>query len=256
MARAGVYRSLSRPSFGKMAPRFTIEENDEGEREGAFGNPDLKPYRAWNADAAIEFYFAPKAVVQAGVFWKSINDFIVDAQFEDGAFQGVPYTKAIIPINGDRARVLGLEASYSQAFTMLPAPFDGLLMNLNYTFTDAKGDLADGRRIPLPKASKHSFNAVLGYDKGILSFRIAGTYRDTYLDELGTDAESDRYVRPHFQLDLSTRLRVTDNFQIFGELVNINNAKYTAYQNGPTTRRLLQYEEYEMTAKFGVKANF
>jgi TonB-dependent receptor len=256
VARAGVYRSLSRPSFGKMAPRFTIEENDEGEREGTFGNPDLKPYRAWNADAAIEYYFAPKAVVQAGLFWKSINDFIVDAKFEDGVFQGVPYTEAIIPINGDSARVLGLEASYSQAFTMLPAPFDGLLMNLNYTFTDAKGDLADGRRIPLPKASKHSFNAVLGYDKGIFSFRIAGTYRDTYLDELGTDAESDRYVRPHFQLDLSTKLRVTDNFQIFGELVNINNATYTAYQNGPTTRRLLQYEEYEMTAKIGVKASF
>ena len=256
VARAGVYRSISRPSFGKMAPRFSIDENDEGEREGEFGNPDLKPYRAWNGDATIEYYFAPKAVVQAGVFWKSISDFIVDAQFEDGTFQGISFTKATIPINGDRARVLGLEASYSQAFTMLPAPFDGLLVNLNYTYTDAKGDLADGRRIPLPNASKHTFNAVLGYDKGMFSARIAGAYRDTYLDELGSDAESDRYVRPHFQLDLSAKLRVTDNIQLFGDLVNINNAKYTAYQNGPTTRRLLQYEVYKMTAKVGVKASF
>ncbi|WP_199555788.1 TonB-dependent receptor domain-containing protein [Sandaracinobacteroides hominis] len=256
VARAGVYKSLARPSFGKMAPRFLIEENDEGEREGTFGNPDLKPYRAWNADATLEYYFAPKAVIQAGVFWKSVQDFIVDTNFENGTFNGIPYTEATIPMNGDSARVLGLEASYSQAFTLLPAPFDGLLVNLNYTYTDAKGDLADGRRIPLPASSKHNFNAVLGYDKGIASFRIAGAYRDSYLDEVGPSAEEDRYVRPHFQLDLSAKLRVTDNFTVFADLVNLNNAKYVAYQNGPSTRRLLQYEEYKWTAKFGVKANF
>ena len=266
VARAGIYKSLARPSFGKMAPRFSIEEStpeedDNGnllpaERKGVFGNPDLKPYRAWNADATLEYYFAPKAVVQVGAFWKSINDFIVDARFNNGTFNGMNYTSAIIPINGDSARVLGMEASYSQAFTMLPAPFDGLLMNLNYTFTDAKGDLADGRRIPLPASSKHNFNAVLGYDKGILSFRVAGAYRDSYLDVLGATADEDRYVRPHFQLDLSAKLRVTDNFTIFADMVNLNNAKYVAYQNGPSTRRLLQYEEYKWTAKFGVKANF
>ena len=256
VARAGVYKSLSRPSFGKMAPRFSVEENDEGERDGSFGNPELKPYRAWNGDATLEYYFAPKAVVQVGGFWKSVQDFIVDANFENGSFNGIPYSKATIPINGDSARVLGLEASYSQAFTMLPAPFDGLLMNLNYTFTDAKGDLADGRRIPLPASSKHSFNAVLGYDKGMFSFRVAGAYRDGYLDEVGATADEDRYVRPHFQLDLSAKLRVTDNFTVFADMVNLNNAKYVAYQNGPSQRRLLQYEEYKWTAKFGVKANF
>ncbi len=256
VARAGVYRSLARPSFGKMAPRFMIDENDEGEREGTFGNPDLKPYRAWNGDATIEYYFAPKAVVQLGAFWKSISDFIVSANFEDGSFNGIPFTDATIPINGDSARVLGLEASYSQAFTMLPAPFDGLLMNLNYTFTDAKGDLADGRSIRLPASSKHNFNAVLGYDKGILSFRVAGAYRDGYLDEVGASADKDRYVRPHFQLDLSAKLRVMENVTLFADMVNLNNAKYVAYQNGPSRKRLLQYEEYKWTAKFGVKANF
>jgi hypothetical protein len=38
--------------------------------------------------------------------------------------------------------------------------------------------------------------------------------------------------------------------------VNVNNAKYTAFQRGPSRDRLLQFEEYRMTAKFGVKANF
>jgi hypothetical protein len=38
--------------------------------------------------------------------------------------------------------------------------------------------------------------------------------------------------------------------------VNLNDATYTAYQEGPDRDRLLQFEEYSWTAKFGVKANF
>lgn len=260
VARLGMFRSLKRPGFGQQAPRFVIEENDEGDRTGEFGNPDLKPYRAWNFDATMEWYFAPKAVVQGGVFFKSISDFIVDEFRVDGTFAGIAFNEAIVPINGDRATVLGAEISYSHALTGLPAPFDGLIVNLNYTFTDAKGDvLTDSgvvRRIPLPAASKHTFNTVLGYDKGAVSFRIAGTFRDGYLDELGGSPDQDRYVRSHFQLDLSGRYRITPQFELFAELVNVNNAKYTAYQRGPGRDRLLQFEEYRMTAKFGVKANF
>lgn len=248
--RAGVYRSVVRPNFAQFAPRFLLEDG-----EAEFGNPDLDPYRAWNFDLGAEWYFAPKAVVQAGLFAKSISNYIVNAEFSSGVYNGIPYDEAVIPVNADRGKVWGLEFAYSHALTGLPAPFDGLLVNFNYTYTDARVDVL-GRNVPLPASSKHNFNAVLGYDRGGFSFRIAGAYRDRYLDELGGDDESDRYVEPHFQLDMSAKYKITPNFQIFGELVNINNAKYTAYQRGPGQDRLLQYEEYKLTAKFGVKANF
>ncbi len=259
VARAGVFKSLQRPNFGQQAPRFVIEEDDANFRSGTFGNPELKPYRAWNFDATLEYYFAPKAVLQAGVFYKTIDNFIVNVEFLDGEFAGIPFNEAIIPLNGETATVFGLEASYSHAFTGLPAPFDGLLVNFNYTHTDAKGDIPIGdevRRIPLPSAAKHTFNAVLGYDKGGFSFRVAGVFRDGYLDLLGSDPETDRFVQSHFQLDLSAKYRITQNIQLFAEMVNLNNAKYTAYQKGPVRDRLLQYEEYKWTGKFGAKVNF
>lgn len=255
VARAGAFQSLIRPSFGKFAPRFIIEENEDNERSGEFGNPDLDPYRATNLDATIEYYFSPESVIQAGVFYKKIDDFIVDAEFENGVFAGIAYDEAVIPVNGDQAEVRGFEFAYGQAFTMLPAPFDGLLANINYTYTDAEGDVL-GRTVPLPTSSKHTYNLVLGYEKGPLSLRLSGAGRSSYLDELGGDAESDRYVRSHFQVDASAKYRINQNFQIFGELVNLNDATYTAYQEGPDRDRLLQYEEYSWTAKFGVKANF
>lgn len=255
VARFGAFRSVVRPSFGKMAPRFLIEENEDGDREGEFGNPDLDPYKAWNLDATLEYYFAPQAVIQGGVFFKRIEDFIVDAEFEDGVFNGIAYSEAIIPINGDEADVFGVELSYGQVLTFLPAPFDGMLINLNYTYTHAEGDVL-GRTVPLPTSAEHTFNAVLGYERGPLSLRAAGAYRSSYLDELGGDVDEDRYIKPHFQVDLSAKYRLNEQVQLFGELVNLNDATYTAYQNQALGQRLLQYEEYSWTAKFGVKLNF
>jgi TonB-dependent receptor len=255
IARFGAFRSLMRPSFGQQAPRFLVEENEDGERSGEFGNPDLDPYRAWNFDATLEYYFAPQAVIQGGVFYKTISDYIVEAEFENGVFNGIAYDEAVIPINGDEATVFGVELSYGQALTFLPGPWDGLLINLNYTYTDAEGEVL-GRTTPLPSSSEHTLNAVLGYEKGPLSLRAAGAYRSGYLDELGGDADSDRYVRSHFQVDLSAKYRLTPNVQLFGELVNLNDATYTAFQRGPGRDRLLQYEEYSWTGKFGVKFNF
>ena len=121
-------------------------------------------------------------------------------------------------------------------------------------FTD--GDIADPRKITLPATSKHTANLSLGYDKGPVDIRLSGTYRDKYLDELAGTAEYDRFVDDHFQLDLSAKFRVTDGIQIFYEWVNINNAKYFAYNTLGNQRNLFQYEEYNWTMKGGVRVTF
>jgi len=254
--RAGVYKSLVRPKLSKLAPRVVIEDE-----EGEFGNPALKPYRAWNLDLSAEYYFGRNASVSGGFFYKDVKNYAVDVVIDDYAYNGQTL-EATIPQNGRSAKIKGFELSYNQALEFLPSPFDGLLLQANYTYTDAKGtvptdgSLADARRIPLPSSSKHTFNIVLGYEKGPLSLRAAGTFRDKYLDELGDTASEDRYVASHFQLDLSAKYRVVKGVRLFAEWVNLTDAPYFAYQNLAGGRRLLQYEEYSWTAKFGVQASF
>ncbi|MEZ5694074.1 MAG: TonB-dependent receptor [Altererythrobacter sp.] len=257
--RLAGYKSLVRPKLSKLAPRYTINEDLEAE----FGNPDLLPYRAWNADASVEYYFSGNGAVSLGVFYKSIDNFIVDQTLDTpGTFQGVDYDELTRAINGDTAEVFGVEVGFSQSLDFLPAPLDGLLVQANYTYTDATGtvlndgDITDPRDIPLPAASKHTGNLVLGYESGPFEFRAAGTYRSKYLDELGGDPTEDRYVDNHFQVDLSAKFAVTDNVRLFAEWINVNNAKYFAYQNFDSRQRLLQYEEYGPTVKFGAKINF
>ena len=261
--RAATSKSLVRPKLSKLAPRFSIEQNEDGEREGEFGNPDLKPYEAWNFDAGVEYYLPNNGALSAGVFYKDIKNFIVDTNVEDaGEYNGIAFDEATIPINGDSAKIWGLELSYTQALRFLPAPFDGLLVNANYTYTDATGDvpidgdITDLRKINLPSASKHTFNTALGYEKGPVSLRLAGTYRSKYLDELGDTADEDRIVDNHFQLDLSAKYQVTEQVQVFYEWVNINNAKYYAYNNVGARQNLLQFEQYKWTMKFGARVKF
>ena len=251
-------RTLLRPKLSKMAPRFTINEDEEAE----FGNPDLLPYRAWNLDASAEYYFGSNGAFTVGAFYKSIDNFIVDAVYDEddapynGVYRGTSFVEAVIPENGDKATVFGLEVSYSQVMSFLPSPLDGLLVQANYTYTDAKGTLFGGREITLPSASKHTGNIVIGFEKGPFDLRAAGTYRSRYLDEVGGGADEDRFVDNHFQIDLSAKFKVNDNLRLFAEWINVNDAKYFAYQNFGGSRRLLQYEVYGPTVKFGAKLSF
>ena len=260
VARLAGYKTVVRPKLSQMAPRNTI--NDDLELE--VGNPELKPYQAWNLDAGMEYYFSNNGALSFGAFYKSIKDYTYSLNSkESGTYNGIDYEEITIPMNGDTAKIAGVEVSFSQAFTMLPSPFDGLLTQLNYTYTYARGTVFaddDGvqiaRRISLPNASKNTFNAVLGYEKGPISLRAAGTFRDKYLDEVGDSFETDRTVNQHFQLDLSAKYKLTENIRLFADWVNVNNAKYFAYQNLAGAKRVLQYEEYGSTVKFGARVTF
>lgn len=253
--RGAVYSSLVRPNMSQLAPRFAVEESDDGEREGEFGNPDLKPFEAVNVDLSAEYYFARGSLVQGGFFYKDIDNFIVEVEFDsddapfNGVYNGVAFDEAVIPQNGENATVMGVELAYSQVFN------NGMLISVNYTYTDTEGEI-DGRTIPLPSASENTYNIMIGYETDRFSTRVSLAYRDEYLDELGSDAETDRWVQDHTQLDITASYDITDNVQVFAKLVNLTDEPYLAFQRGPEANRLLQYEEYSWTGKFGIKATF
>ncbi len=271
--RAGIFKSIVRPKMSRIAPNqiIEVEEDDDDIAIAAeFGNPALDPYRAWNFDASAEYYFDNGGVIQVGAFYKKIQDFLVDVEIDGPqSFGGYTFSEVegidtdievAYSINGDEATVSGVEFSYQQALDFLPGLLDGAIVGLNYTHTNAEGDVPDGdggfRTIPLPASADNTWNAMLGYDKAGLELRLTATYRDEYLDELGGDPEEDRYVEDHLQIDATAKYRINDNFQIFGNFINLTDEPYVAYQKGPRKNRLLQYEEYSYTAKFGLRYTY
>lgn len=259
--RAGFFSSVVRPAPTQLAPIFALEESGGGDREGEFGNPSLEPYEALNFDGSVEWYFDQASVLSAGVFYKSIDNFIFNTVFDEdtppfnGVYNGVAFTEGVIPQNGEDATAFGFELSYQQLFTFLPVPFDGLLVGFNYTYTDAEGDTGE-REIVLPAASKSTYNATLGYETDRISIRLTAAYRDEYLDELGGSPEEDRYVDEHLQVDLTANFNVTESLKIYSQFINLNDEPYYAFQGGPGRNRTLQYEEYAWTARIGLQWAF
>ena len=261
VGRLGYYKTIVRPNIEDAAPRTLSEQGEDG-LVAETGNPDLDRQRAHNVDAAIEYYPSNKAVYSAGFFYKEISDFIAVQQFNDFAFNGVTYDELDIFINLPEASLYGFELNMQQPLDMLPGLLGGLILSANYTFVDGEATLGDGRKIDLPGQSQHVATGILGYEMGPVNLRLAATYRDEFLDEIGVaDDENgdplDRIVDDHFQLDVSAKYRITDQFRAFVEFKNVNNEPFVATVRSPQFGRLnAQYEEYGWTAKFGVSFTY
>ena len=179
------------------------------------GNPDLRPQVATSYDAALEWYFAPGALLSVGVFKKDIVDrptaitedipFAqagLDASyFACSAFGGAtgtctleqinaltngnPMIRRTIVQNAAELSLRGLELAYQQNFTFLPAPFDGLGVTSSFTLIDQNQTgnnnynfvLTNGDIIALQSVPDYTYSITGFYEKGPFALRGSYNYR-------------------------------------------------------------------------------
>jgi TonB-dependent receptor len=250
IVRFGLFRSLVRPGF-QESNVGAIVDTEDNEIEG--GNPNLDPTTAWNLDLTWEYYLGDATFFGAGIFYKSIDDAIIEVESTDALFRGQLYDVAGTFINTDDSNISGFELSYQTAWD------NGLLFVVNYTMTDGETDLpadsVNGKRtIPFFKQAKHTGNVSVGYDLGPWDIRLAGNYRSKFLDEIGDDPLVDRYTDDFFQVDLTARYELNENLTFTGSAINLNDApEYYYFGN---TSRLSQYDEYGTTYSLGMRYSF
>jgi TonB-dependent receptor len=249
--RVAFTRSLARPNYYDLVPyQLVLEEDLEIER----GNPELQPSTSWNLDFMAERYLPSVGVISGGVFYKSIADFIFPFRYEEDR-NGDSYD-VTQPQNGPGASVFGLELAVQNHLRFLPAPFDGLGIYANYTFTDSSAELPerDEPSLPLPGQAQHSGNLAVWYEKDGFSARMAFTFRDGFLSEVGGDADEDLFVDAHYQMDLSISHAVTPRVRLFADLLNLTDRPLRVYEG--TSDRPIQEEYYRWWTTFGVKFGF
>lgn len=248
--RAAANKTVSRPSFGDIAPRIGYNRGDE---EVRLGNPELDPYESKNVDLSFERYIGSTGILSLGLFHKSIDGYIVNTVSDsDPEYPGFDVTRVI---NGDKAKVYGAEFNWQQQLSFLPAGWDGLLVGASGTWLETDFDPGlDGRAdedFTLPRASKHVYSAHLGYEKAGFSTRIAAVYRSEYLDTLGDSRAYDIFVAPNTQLDFSLHYKITSNVSVYFEAQNLLDKPLELYQG--VRSRTLQNEEYGRTYALGLK---
>ena len=248
--RLAYARTLARPNYYDLVPyQIVQQENATIDR----GNSGLKPSVADNLDVMLERYFRSVGSVSGGFFYKHVNDYIYPFRFTEQAYGDTYYVTQ--PRNGDSAALWGLEVAFQNQFRFLPAPFDGLGLYANYTWTNSSATLPDRTTTStLPGQSADVGNLAVWYEKAGFSVRASWNFHGRYVDSVGADAATDVYYDNHKQLDFSVSQRITRNIQLYADFLNLTNAPLRYYEGA--WDRPIQQEYYRWWTMAGVRLHF
>jgi iron complex outermembrane receptor protein len=227
VARFAASQTLARPDYSALSGPVSLgappPTPTSPASSGSGSNPDLKPIKSNNFDAGLEWYFAPRSLLSAGLFYMDLKNYVTfgsvtknfetfNAQFPGGF--SAPYILSV-PVNAD-GRVQGLEVAYQQAF------FDHWGVQTNYTYADGKQtSLVTNGDDRLVGTSKNTFNVIGYYETAVFSARVAYNYRSEFFS--GLDRNTAFSQGAVGSLAASLGYAVNDSFSITLDGMNLNN---------------------------------
>jgi TonB-dependent receptor len=235
--RLAASKTITRPNFSQMSPSLTLNQNPitPSLNTGSQGNPELQPMRSTNVDVSVEDYLSKSNMVYAAGFYKDVTGFPASIT-QPETYNNVTYQVSTYA-NLNPAKIKGGEVGYQQFFTFLPAPFDGLGVQANYTYVNSTTPSSiQGYSIPLTNLSRSSYNAVLMYEKGSFSARLAYNWRDKYVTGVASFVNVGllpQIVRAYGDLDASLNYNITKNIELSVQGVNLTNTLRYQYWGSP-----------------------
>lgn len=273
--------TVVRLAYSETVTRPTLTElgvaNSFGGRSNAptstGGNPFLEAFEATNYDVSFEYYFGDTGFIGIAGFHKEFENFIESQTLPVAGVVVIPAgnvgntTGMDLPVdvtfqdtrdrNGETGSITGFEAAFQTSFENLPAPWDGLGTQLNYTYVTSEIDRQEGTPVAdcdYNGLSPHSFNATVFYEKGPIQGRVAYNYRDEFLFQCFAEFSEPRQREAFGQFDFSAAYDINDMFQIYAEGINILGADtrdFSRFQN-----RFLTYSDTGSRYLVGVRAAF
>ena len=181
LVRGGLSRTIGRQNYNVWAQGVTSPtcNASTGLCTVVGPNPNLKPLKADNVDLNWQWYFAPRALVSAGLFASRIDGYTKFGGLrQDSTIELLdPSTDTfktyyVISAGQQKARVEGFDIGYEQP---LGKTGFGVTSNISRAHTSVE----DGR--PLTGASKWAANVGVYYEDDKLSARLVVNYRSEYV---------------------------------------------------------------------------
>jgi len=244
LLRLSAARVMSRPGYAQLAGAFTL--NDTILTGTAGGNPLLKPTRAWEYNAGLEWYYGKQSLLSATFFYLDISSYITQATFT-GFYttlqhpQGANFT-ITGPVNGPGGTNKGIELNWQQ-----PLGY-GFGVIANYTYADAKNRNGG----PIDGNSKNTYNLTGYFENKLLSARFAYTFRSKF--QSGIDRATPMWQGDYGQLDGSLIVHLTKYLDLTADAQNLLNHKLYYFVGDPSIPRA--YYNNGRTFWVGAKATF
>ncbi|TMP42692.1 MULTISPECIES: TonB-dependent receptor [unclassified Pseudoalteromonas] len=245
--RFAAAKVMARAPINRLAGDASASVNNDGEINGSStNNPFLKPFYADQYDISYEQYFEDTdGALVVAAFYKNIDSFIDTVAIENFDFKGNGFNVPeyiIDPVSGEQIEttngvyttavnnakggyIRGIELAYTQVFSFLPSPFEGLGINASYSYTESEvqsiTDLGgDSVSQDLPGLSNNVFNGTLFYSYENFETRLNVRYRDDFVSEQVAVNEQVVNFDAETVVDFQTSYQFTDSF---GMLLQVNN---------------------------------
>ena len=256
--RGSFTQTLSRPKYSALVPSVNIKRSDD---EITLGNSDLEPTMSYNLDISAEYYFRSIGLVSAGVFYKKIDDFIVDLTRTNVEYQGHVYKLFSQPQNAGNANLFGVELAYQRDFGFITPALKcrGFYGTYTYSHSRVKDFNFEGREnesgLSLPGSPEPTANLSLYFEKKGLNMRLSYNFASDFIDEMGQSSFYDRYYDKVGYMDFNASYTFGKKFKttIYAEANNLLNQPLRYYQG--TKNRTAQAEYYGVKVNAGIKIN-
>lgn len=233
IVKGSVAKGLTRPDLSLLSPKFNF--NDSEPPSGSGGNPELDPFVSWNYDLSAEWYFSDIGYISGAVFYKDITGFVSNTDTFNETVAGQEFFKVSRPENTSDAKLKGLEFTWQQGYDFLPGALSGLGTIFNHTYIESSTSFSDGYKpvegqtaAPFEGLSKNTTNAVVFYENGPFSARLAYNYRSSFLENANL-IFSARSVDAYGQLDASISYDINDNWTVTLEGTGLNEPRLKKY---------------------------
>jgi hypothetical protein len=284
-------QTLSRPDYKYAIPSIYY---DQIGGTGSAGSPTIAPALSKNLDANFTFYSRKLGLVTIDGFMKTIEDIfysqptqianipdtIVRDRFPTKKFQSLAQGTTDYYINNPNPAYLkGLEAEWQSNLTYLPAPFNGLVLNVNYTHVWSETNYVQNRvfsvwipKFPFFKLVENDTvfsnrllhqandiaNVSLGYDYKGFSSRASFRFQGNVISGIGEREEDNKYTNNVYKFDFVMKQRIPLKFaklEVFFNAVNFTNdpyRRYSVYPNKGKTNTLTRYSgrQFQLGIRF------
>jgi len=279
-------QTLARPDYTSLSPHFNISSD---QKNVWAGNPSLKPAQAYNNDVVLTLHSNELGLISVGGFYKEISHFTFATSYklhnktfyQQHGVTGLDSLNSFAPIvplddatlntfinSPYKAYVRGLESDLQTRLWYLPAPFDGIVLGVNYSHISSSAtypyfdEVPHGKTINFIDSTRTDrlvyqpndvMNAYVGYDYGGFSARVSFVFQGNIVTNIGAYPEAEGFSKNYDRFDVSARQKLpwVEGLQLYLDVNNLNSEANISTQ--PTIGGFTSEQYYGLTADLGIR---
>lgn len=273
IARGAYYWSVGRPDFNQYAGGLTLPNTEiapSASNRITVNNAGIKAWKARTTKFSLEHYFEGVGLISVGAYRRDLENFFGGTTFnatpEFLALYGLDpaiYSPFLVStqMNVGSVRMTGLEFSYKQSLTFLPAWARGVQVFANGSAQRATGPGLDSftNSLITPRSGNWGVSLTRPRYRLLVAWNYRGIVRQSLVTGTGIEPGTYNWQAKRLYVDVTGEYTFSKRFSAYANLRNLNDTSVDNKVFGPSTPAVANFrnrEKYGAEWTFGIKGRF